>query len=296
LRAVVISQARGTSGTPSTGHRCAATAKCLLGRVLGDVQVAAEPHDRRDDAGPLRPADGGEGLGEPGHDQDRTGHRTRDQRGRDGTGDPVGHDSDVGTEDDTGQHGDTARHAEHLLQRPPSACQHGGELIVARDDFEHPDQFGRKFDVGQTKPRDPVGELPVIHGHLEAPREGDQTEEQQRRQHEDLEDHRSGGLPVADPLETECDQAGRHRAQKDTRSAVGLGDSGRSLGLQVEMLGRQHADPRRFRITDFAQPHEPNRRSGRWNLAHEHLHGRSVSIRHTMCPDPDHTRWHSDGL
>ena len=52
-RAVVTSQARGLAGTPSRGQRSAAIAEPLLGGFLGEVEVAEEADQGREDASPL---------------------------------------------------------------------------------------------------------------------------------------------------------------------------------------------------------------------------------------------------
>ena len=63
LRAVVVSHAPGLRGTPSRGQRLERQREGVLRALLGEVPVAGDPDQRRDDAAPLvAERDGDRGL------------------------------------------------------------------------------------------------------------------------------------------------------------------------------------------------------------------------------------------
>ena len=108
----------------------------------------------------------------------------------------------------------------------------------------------------------PTDELPVVNGDLETASESDQTQEDQRAQHEHLKDGHAGRLALPRPMEPEGDETGRHRAQEHARAAVGLRDGGCALRLEVVVLRGQQRDPSWLRVAGIGQPKDLSRRNG----------------------------------
>jgi hypothetical protein len=78
--AVVVSQAPGLGGTPSTGHRSTGGRERLGGRLLGYVEVAKAPGHRGDNPRPLLLMGVGDRLHDVGRIHSRRNGRTSTNR------------------------------------------------------------------------------------------------------------------------------------------------------------------------------------------------------------------------